>query len=79
VELLTAAAKVDDGVAWLEFEAGKLEDVGKVVIATFPDDVDETEPSGDDDKYVPSGVEVAYGCCKQASIQDDDWAYGDGS
>ena len=54
VELLTAAAKVDDGVAWLEVEAGKMVDVG-VVVATFPDDVDETELSGD----VPSGVEVA--------------------
>jgi hypothetical protein len=54
VELLTAAAKVDDGVAWLEVEAGKKVDVG-VVVATFPDDVDETELSGD----VPSGVEVA--------------------
>jgi hypothetical protein len=62
VELLTAAAKVDDGVAWLEVEAGKMVDVG-VVVATFPDDVDETELSGD----VPSGVEVAYGCCKHAS------------
>ena len=61
VELLTAAATVDDGVAWLEAEAGKVVDVGTVVVATFPDDVDETELSGG----VPSGVEVAYGYCKQ--------------
>lgn len=67
VELLTAAAKVDDGVAWLEVEAGKMVDVGIVVIATFPDDVDETEPSGDVDKCVPSGVEVTYDCCKHVS------------
>jgi hypothetical protein len=66
-ELLTAAAKVDDGVAWLEVKAGKMVDVGILVIATFPDDVDETEPSGDDDKCVPSGVEVTYGCCKHVS------------
>jgi hypothetical protein len=67
VELLTAAAKVDEGVAWLDVEAGKMVGVGIVVIATFPDDVDETELSGDDDKSAPSGVEVAYGCCKHAS------------
>lgn len=52
VELLTAAANVVDGVAWLEVEAGKAVDVGIVVIATFPDDVDETELG------VASGVEV---------------------
>ena len=64
VELLAAAAKVDVGVAWLEVEAGKTVGVGIVVIATFPDDVDEAELSGDDDKCVPSGIEVTYGCCK---------------
>ena len=67
-ELLTAAAIVDDGVAWLEVEAGKMVDAWIVVIATFPDDVDEMEPSGDDDGWVSSGVEVAYGCCKHASV-----------
>ena len=61
VELLTAAANVDDGVAWLEVEAGKMADVGIVVVATFPDDVDEAELN------VPSGVEVAYGSCKHVS------------
>lgn len=65
VELLTAAAKVDDGVAWLEVEAGTTVDVGIVVVATFPDDVDETGLNGDDDE--PSGVEVAYGYCEHAS------------
>jgi hypothetical protein len=60
VGLLTAAAKVDDGVAWLEAEVGKM----VAVIATLPDDVDETELKGDD---VPSGVEVTYGCCKHVS------------
>jgi hypothetical protein len=64
VELLTAAAKVDDGVAWLEVEAGKMVDVGIVVIATFPDDVDETELG---EEGVPSGVEVAYSYCEHAS------------
>ena len=66
-ELLTAAAKVDDGVAWLGVEAGRMVDVGIVVIATFPDDVDKTELGGDNDKCVPSGVEVTYGCCKHVS------------
>jgi hypothetical protein len=64
VESLTAAAKVDDGVAWLEVKAGKMVDVGIVVIATFPDDVDEAELSGDD---VPSGEEVTYSRCKHVS------------
>ena len=67
VELLTAAAKVDDGVAWLEVEAGKMVDVKIVDIATFPDDVDDTELIGDDDNCVPSGVEVPYSCCKHGS------------
>ena len=60
VELLTAAANVGDGVAWLEIEAGKTADVGIVVIATFPDNVDEKELGGDDDNCVLSGVEVTY-------------------
>lgn len=66
VELLTAAAKVGEGVAWLEVKAGRMVDVGIVVIATFPDDVDEMEPS-DDDSCVPSDVEVAYAYCKHVS------------
>jgi hypothetical protein len=61
VELLTAAAKVGDGVAWLEVEVGKVVNVGIVFTATFPDDVDESELSGDGDKCVPSAVEVTYG------------------
>jgi hypothetical protein len=60
VELPTAAATVGDGVAWLEVEAGKMVDVGIVVIATFPDNVDKMELGGDDDNCVPSGVEVTY-------------------
>jgi hypothetical protein len=67
VESLTAAAKVDDGVAWLEVTAGKMVDVGIVVIATFPEDVDEAELSGDDDKCVPSGEELTYSYCKHVS------------
>lgn len=64
VELLTAAARVDDDIAWLEVEVGKRVDVGTVVVAKFSDDVGETELSGDDSKSVPSDVEVAYEYCK---------------
>ena len=67
VELLTAAAKVGEGIAWLEVEAGTVVDVGILVIAKFPDDVDEMEPSRDDDDCVPSGAEVAYANCKHVS------------
>jgi len=69
-ELLTAAATVDDGVTWLEVEAGKMVDDGIVVVAKFPDDVDGTGLSGDDDRSVPSGVEVAYNGCKRASAHN---------
>jgi hypothetical protein len=64
VELLAAAARVDDGVAWLEADAGKMVDVGVVVVTTFPDEVGE---SGDVDKSVLSGVEVVYDSHKYAS------------
>jgi len=67
VEPLTAAARVDDDDAWLAVEVGEMVDVGAVV-----DELGKTELSGDDGKRVLSNVEVAYECCKHASVYDDD-------
>ena len=67
VELLMAAAGVDEDVAWLEVEV--MVDVGATVVATSPDDVGETELSGDDGKAVLSDV-VAYKYCKHALVYE---------
>jgi len=53
VMLLTAAARVDDDIAWLEVEVGKVVDV----VVTFPEDVGEAELSGDDGRSMLSNVE----------------------
>ena len=63
VELLIAAAgaMVDVDVAEMAAKLGEMVDAGTVAVATVPDDIDETELSGDGESDPCDEREVGYG------------------
>jgi hypothetical protein len=63
VELVIAAAgaMVDDDVAEMAARLGEMVDAGTVAVAAVPEDIGETELSGDGDSVPSDEGEVAYG------------------
>jgi hypothetical protein len=63
VELVIAAAgaMVDDDVAEMAARLGEMVDAGTVAVAAVPEDIGETELSGDGESVPSDEGEVAYG------------------